>query len=95
MSRRFWVQLCMLGVAAMPSGPLSADADARHLLRTELGCDVAPQSSAFPSDIYRVRLLITSEGFRTLLGVTAERPFAGQPLGKSVFSRSSDLALFR
>jgi hypothetical protein len=39
--------------------------------------------SAFPSDINRVRLLITFGGCRTLLGAAGERPVAGQPLSRA------------
>ena len=48
MSRRFWVQLCMLGVAAMPSWPLSADADARRLFVRDraIGTSAKPATTA-------------------------------------------------
>ena len=38
--------------------------------------------SVFPSDSNGVRLPVSVGGSRTLSGLTAERPFAGQPLGR-------------
>ena len=43
--------------------------------------------SAFPSDSNRVRLPVYIVGSRTLSGLTAERPFAGQPLGSACSRR--------
>jgi hypothetical protein len=39
--------------------------------------------SAFPSDSSRVRLPVHVGDSRTFSGLTAERPFAGQPLGRA------------